>query len=87
MEIPIAYVDDASRLNRTVVAEVWQIPVDHIYHEAQIVKLLEKARAEGKHVSIAGAQHSMGGTRFILIRSLLICFHGTIWKSMRNVIS
>ena len=44
-----------------MVAEVWQIPVDHIDPEAQIVKLLEKARAEGKHVSIAGAQHSMGG--------------------------
>lgn len=54
-------VDDASRLNRTMVAEVWDIPVDVEESEDQLRELLARARAEGRRVSIAGARHSMGG--------------------------
>ena len=60
-ELPSGYVDDASRLNSTKVAEVWQIPVDGDDPEGQIAQLLMRARAEGRRVSIAGARHSMGG--------------------------
>ena len=60
-DLPAGYVDDASRLNETRVAEVWQVPVDSDDPEAQIAQLLARARAEGRHVSIAGARHSMGG--------------------------
>ncbi len=54
-------VDDASRLNETRVAEVWPIPAASADAEAQLAKLLERARAGHLPVAIAGARHSMGG--------------------------
>lgn len=60
-DVPEGYVDDASRLNRTSVAEMWRVPADSTDPKAQIAQLLRRARAEGRRVSIAGAQHSMGG--------------------------
>ncbi len=54
-------VDDASRLNRTEVAEIWPVPADPHEAERQLVKLLDRAKREGRRVSIAGARHSMGG--------------------------
>jgi FAD/FMN-containing dehydrogenase len=61
LDLPPGIVDDASRLNQTRVAEVWEAPVDHDDPEGQIAKLLERARREGLRVSIAGARHTMGG--------------------------
>lgn len=58
---PKGFVDDASRLNQTKVAEVWRVPVDADNPEGQFAKLLLRAKAEGRRVSIAGARHSMGG--------------------------
>lgn len=58
---PAGFVDDASRMNETRVAEVWAIPPDILDAEAQLQKLLERARRERLPVSIAGARHSMGG--------------------------
>jgi FAD/FMN-containing dehydrogenase len=60
-ELPAGFVDDASRLNRTRVAEVWHVPVDLDDPEGQIRQLLARATAEDRRVSIAGARHSMGG--------------------------
>lgn len=60
-EWSVGYVDDASRLNLTEVAEVWQVPVDDDDPEGQIAQLLTRARAEGRRVAVAGARHSMGG--------------------------
>jgi FAD/FMN-containing dehydrogenase len=54
-------VDDASRLNRTHVAEVWPIPRDVAVAEQELVKLIERARREKLPIAIAGARHSMGG--------------------------
>jgi FAD/FMN-containing dehydrogenase len=58
---PSVYVDDASRLNRTKVAGVREIPVDGKGPEQQLATLLAKARTQGLPVSVAGARHSMGG--------------------------
>ena len=54
-------VDDASRLNKTSVAEVWPIPQDLAQAEQQLADLLARARNKGQRVSIGGARHSMGG--------------------------
>lgn len=58
---PAGYVDDASRLNQTEIAEVWEVPVDHEDPEGQLAELLARARTKGLQVSIAGARHTMGG--------------------------
>jgi len=55
------FTNDASRLNKTPIAEFWQIPVESDQPVKQLTELLERARSEGKRVSIAGARHSMGG--------------------------
>jgi FAD/FMN-containing dehydrogenase len=60
-ELPAGFVDDASRLNRTQVAEVWHVLVDRDDPEGQIRELLARAKSDGRRVSIAGARHSMGG--------------------------
>lgn len=58
---PAGFLDDASRLNQTAVAEVWPVPAGAKDAEAQLAALLARARAEDLSVSIAGARHSMGG--------------------------
>src|SRR4051812_45518188 len=55
------HVDDASRMNDTRVAEIWDISSDPVKAEAQLQALLRRARADKLHVAIAGARHSMGG--------------------------
>src|SRR6266550_5637125 len=60
-KLPAGYADDISRLNKTQVAEVWDIPGDPQKGEDQLRELLQKAQASHLHVSIAGARHSMGG--------------------------
>lgn len=59
--VPAGFTDDASRLNRTRVAEVWSIPSEAAAAEHQLRELLHRARSEHLRVSIAGARHSMGG--------------------------
>src|SRR4051794_9759454 len=61
LRLPAGMVNDASRLNETRVAEVWDLPADDAQAEQQLRKLLERAHHDGLHVSIAGARHSMGG--------------------------
>jgi FAD/FMN-containing dehydrogenase len=60
-DLPPGYVDDMSRLNKTHVAEVWDIPDDPTEAEQQLRDLLHRAQRDHLHVSIAGARHSMGG--------------------------
>jgi FAD/FMN-containing dehydrogenase len=60
-ERPAGTADDASRLNRTRVAEVWAIPANPTEAETQLRRLLARASAQRLRVSIAGARHSMGG--------------------------
>lgn len=60
-KLPAGYTDDVSRLNKTQVAEIWDIPSDREKGETGLRELLLKAQAAHLHVSIAGARHSMGG--------------------------
>src|SRR5947209_6397635 len=55
------YADDVSRLNKTRVAENWDIPSNLDEAERKLRELLRKAQASGLRVSIAGARHTMGG--------------------------
>lgn len=59
--VPAGEIDDASRLDETTVAEIWQIPENEAAAEKQLADLLEYARAHHLKISIAGARHSMGG--------------------------
>ncbi len=63
-------IDDASRLNETNVAKIWEIPADRAAAESQLASLLQYARANHLKVSIAGARHSLGGH--------VICPHGIV---------
>ena len=60
-DVPTGFVDDASHLDQTRVAEVWDIPANTEAAEAQLRALLKRAAGEKLRVSIAGARHSMGG--------------------------
>lgn len=55
------FVNDASRMNETKVDSVIQVAAAPAEAEAQLIHLIQKARDEGKKISIAGSQHSMGG--------------------------
>ena len=55
------FADDVSRLDKTPVAEIWDIPSDPQRGEDQLRAVLLKAQASHLQVSIAGARHSMGG--------------------------
>jgi FAD/FMN-containing dehydrogenase len=48
-------------MNRTEVAEVWDVPPTPEEAEGQLRKLLRRAADGGLGVSIAGARHTMGG--------------------------
>ncbi len=58
---PVGFVDDASRMNMTAVAEAVEVSADPVEAEQQLVALLARCRAEGLKVAIAGARHTMGG--------------------------
>ena len=60
-ELPTGMVDDASRMNATRVAEIWDIPPDTEAAERQLTQLVRRAREDGLRISIAGARHTMGG--------------------------
>ncbi|MDA0660104.1 MAG: hypothetical protein O3C60_14855 [Planctomycetota bacterium] len=62
-QIPAGYANDASRLNLTRVAEVWTAPSDRQRLELELRRLLIHASENNQAVSLAGAQHSMGGQR------------------------
>jgi FAD/FMN-containing dehydrogenase len=59
--LPPGQLDDASRLNATPVAEVFDVPSAPAAAEQALATLLDRARHEKRPVSIAGARHSMGG--------------------------
>lgn len=54
-------IEDASRMDRTDVAEIWKIPQDLGVAEERLRELVRKASREGLKISVAGSRHSMGG--------------------------
>lgn len=59
--LPAGIIDDASRLNATRIAEVWDVPREPDAAERQLAEVLARAHSDGLSVSIAGARHTMGG--------------------------
>ncbi len=59
--MPAAGTNDASRLNPTAPAEVIPVAADPVAAVRQLGELVRRAAREGRHISISGAQHSMGG--------------------------
>jgi FAD/FMN-containing dehydrogenase len=59
--LPAGYLDDASRMNATEVAEIWPVPKNKADAERELAELLRRAAKDGRRVSIAGARHTMGG--------------------------
>jgi FAD/FMN-containing dehydrogenase len=55
------FVNDASRMNETKVDTVILVAAAPAEAETQLIHLIQKAGDEGKKISIAGSQHSMGG--------------------------
>jgi FAD/FMN-containing dehydrogenase len=55
------YTNDASNLNETKIGKVVKAPEAPDVAALQISQLIKQAKSEGKKISIAGAQHSMGG--------------------------
>jgi FAD/FMN-containing dehydrogenase len=53
--------NDASRLNENHPAQVVEIAAEPAAAERQLAELVRRAAAQGSHVSISGARHSMGG--------------------------
>lgn len=62
--IPIGFVDDASRLNRTRVAEVCSVSGLQDKPEEQLRTHLQHARDRKLPLSIADTRHTMGGQTF-----------------------
>src|SRR5437588_3411500 len=68
-KLPAGYVDDVSRMNKVQVAETWDIPANPQKAEEQLRDLLQRARASGLHVSIAGGSRSLQQVSELLLRS------------------
>jgi FAD binding domain len=59
--LPHGMIDDASRMNATLVDQIWDMPADDAVAERKLRELLEHARQSKLRIAIAGARHSMGG--------------------------
>ena len=79
-EIRSDEVDDASRMNRTPVAEVWSIPAEPTIAEEQLRELLARARRDGLRVAIAGRGIRWGDTRSIPTALCSTCSASTPWN-------
>ena len=86
--LPPGFADDVSRLDKTQVAEIWDIPSDPQKGEDQLRELLLKAQASHLRVSIAGARHSMGGQTIYPggIRVNMLPFKGMKLDEDRNLL-
>ena len=61
INIPKGYTNDASQLNLTKVDTIIRVPDTKIQIERQLRDVLNHAQENDLRISIAGAQHSMGG--------------------------
>ncbi|PWN63909.1 FAD-binding oxidoreductase [Chryseobacterium viscerum] len=60
-EIPKGYTNDASQLNLTKIDTLIKVPASKTEIENQLRQILKYAKEKQLKISIAGAQHSMGG--------------------------
>lgn len=60
-EIPKGFTNDASQLNLTKVDSIIKVPSEKAEIESQLKEILQYASTKNLKISIAGAQHSMGG--------------------------
>lgn len=60
-EIPKGYTNDASQLNLTKIDTLIQVPKTKPEIETQLRQILKYTKEKNLKISIAGAQHSMGG--------------------------
>ncbi|NIF04586.1 FAD-binding oxidoreductase [Chryseobacterium sp. Tr-659] len=60
-EIPKGYTNDASQLNLTKIDTLIKVPTSKPEIENQLHQILQYAKKKNLKISIAGAQHSMGG--------------------------
>ncbi|MFZ4929649.1 FAD-binding oxidoreductase [Chryseobacterium sp. Mn2064] len=60
-EIPKGYTNDASQLNLTKIDTLIKVPSSKADIESQLQQILQYAKEKHLKISIAGAQHSMGG--------------------------
>ncbi|MBB4805935.1 FAD/FMN-containing dehydrogenase [Chryseobacterium defluvii] len=60
-EIPKGYTNDASQLNLTKIDTLIEVPNNKSEIEIQLRQILKYAKENNLKISIAGAQHSMGG--------------------------
>lgn len=60
-EIPVGFTNDASQLNLTKIDTLIKVPDSKPAIENQLRQIIEYAREKNLKISIAGAQHSMGG--------------------------
>ncbi|UKB80975.1 FAD-dependent oxidoreductase [Chryseobacterium sp. MEBOG07] len=60
-EIPKGYTNDASQLNLTKIDTLIKVPASKAEIENQLRQILKYAKEKHLKISIAGAQHSMGG--------------------------
>ncbi len=83
------YTNDASHLNETKVATVIRAVEGIDEATAQIFQLVKQAKADGKKISIAGAQHSMGGHTIYADGIVLDMkgFHYMQFDSVHNILS
>jgi hypothetical protein len=83
------YANDASHLNKTAVDSIVKVAAEPEAAIKQLAALVQTAAAAGKKISIAGAQHSMGG-HTIYPDGLLIDMKSFNWMqldSMRNLLT
>lgn len=86
--IPIGFVDDASRLNRTRVAEVCSVSGLQDQPEEQLRTHLQHARDSKLPLSIAGTRHTMGGQTLTPGGMILdmLGLHETHLNEQRNIL-
>lgn len=78
------YTNDAGRQSETAVERVVQVAAGRKEAEAQLVQLIKEASLRGKKISIAGAQHSMGG-HTIYPHGILIAMSGCNFMELDTV--
>jgi FAD/FMN-containing dehydrogenase len=78
------YANDASHLNETIVDSIVKVAAEPEAAIKQLAALVQIASASGKKISIAGAQHSMGG-HTMYQNGLLVDMKSFNWMQLDTV--